>query len=304
MIKVLNINKQGNRIVSYTCTDGSKTLNLTKEQLSQYILQKKVLNATQQIYKGTTIIRVKEVPQQMHNSKTVATGVKKEINKNTNKSTYIKIEYLRARQEEYKKTVEILISNLSISDSDKLNIMLETFLGFLGTSNARGLNNINSKIRKQKGIIVTQEYNGWNWYDKDNKYEYDLDKSEFIGYEYVSTCDYKGTQIVKITIKECNSEHNSIKAYRTNKYDKIEIHSKLIRSYLLNNFGNIDLHYTRMINLRRDENGTLKVSKISPLLKDKIVSGDCLQILGSDENISFFTNISSMADASESDLYC
>lgn len=299
MIKVLNINKQGNKIISYTCTDGSKTLDLTKEQLSQYILQKKVLNATQQVYKGTTIIRVKDVPQQIYNSKALNNKVKKELNKDINKSTYIKIEYLRAKQEEYKKKVEIVINKLSISDSDKLKIMVETFIGFLGTSNIRGLNNINSKIREQKGKLVIQLYNG---YEQDVKYEYDLNKSEFIGYKYVSTCDYTGTQIVKITIKEC-SEHNSIKVYKTSKYDKIEIHSKLLRSCLLNNFVDIDLHYTRTINLNRDENGTLKVSKLNPLLKDKIAS-NYLQILGSDEDISFFTTLSSMADASESDLYC
>lgn len=58
MIKVLNINKEGNRVKSYTCTDGSSTAELSKEQLISHINNGNVSNARIQVYKGNTIIRV------------------------------------------------------------------------------------------------------------------------------------------------------------------------------------------------------------------------------------------------------
>lgn len=45
MITVLKINKQGNRILSYTCTDGRNNKDISKEQLIQYIDAKQVTNA-------------------------------------------------------------------------------------------------------------------------------------------------------------------------------------------------------------------------------------------------------------------
>lgn len=60
MIQVLNVNKQGNKVVSYTCTDGMQTLNISKQQLANYIEQHLVTNATKQLYNGSIIIRVKD----------------------------------------------------------------------------------------------------------------------------------------------------------------------------------------------------------------------------------------------------
>lgn len=291
MITVLKVNKQGNRVVSYTCTDGTKSLDLSKEQLSQYITQKRVSNATQQVYKGTKIIRIKDTN-------------KININKDSNKATCIKIEYLKENEKEYNKRVEIVINKLSINEIDKLKIMVQTFAGFLGSNIIKGKDNISNKVRKQKGIVVTQVYNGWDWSNRNHEYEYDLDKSEFIGHTRVDTCNYWGKQTIKIIISECNNKDNSIRIYKTDRYDKVEIHSNLVISYLLNNFGNTDLHCTRMINIRRDENKTLKVNELKQSLKNKIISSNYLQILGSNENVSFWASISSMADASESDLYC
>lgn len=59
MITVLQVNKQGNRILSYTCTDGKTNKDISKEQLIQYIDAKQVTNAKKQIYKGQIIVRVK-----------------------------------------------------------------------------------------------------------------------------------------------------------------------------------------------------------------------------------------------------
>lgn len=59
MIRVKSVNKRGNRIISYTCTDGNKTLDISKESLHEYIKSGAVENATSQIYNGTIIIRVK-----------------------------------------------------------------------------------------------------------------------------------------------------------------------------------------------------------------------------------------------------
>ena len=38
MITVLKVNKQGNRILGYTCTDGKNTKDISKEQLIQYMI--------------------------------------------------------------------------------------------------------------------------------------------------------------------------------------------------------------------------------------------------------------------------
>ena len=67
MIQVLKINKHGNRISSYTCTDGSKTLDLTKEQLINFIDRKMVNNAKKQVYQGKTIIRVDDAAKFISN---------------------------------------------------------------------------------------------------------------------------------------------------------------------------------------------------------------------------------------------
>ncbi len=58
MIKVLSVNKEGNRVKSYTCTDGSSTAELSKEQLISHINNGNVSNARIQVYKGNTIIRI------------------------------------------------------------------------------------------------------------------------------------------------------------------------------------------------------------------------------------------------------
>ena len=61
MIRVIRVNKAGNRIKSYACTDGKETVEVTKDKLSELIRNKEVCNATQQLYKGSIIIRIKEV---------------------------------------------------------------------------------------------------------------------------------------------------------------------------------------------------------------------------------------------------
>lgn len=63
MLTVLKINKDGNRIKNYTCTDGINTMVLTKEQLAMQIEDKQVTNATRQITNGNIVIRVKSVPK-------------------------------------------------------------------------------------------------------------------------------------------------------------------------------------------------------------------------------------------------
>ena len=60
MITVLKVNKQGNKIISYTCTDGAQTLDLSKEQLCGYIDKKMISNARIQIYQGNIIVRVND----------------------------------------------------------------------------------------------------------------------------------------------------------------------------------------------------------------------------------------------------
>lgn len=82
MIQVLKINKHGNRIVSYTCTDGSKTLDLTKEQLINFIDRKMVNNAKKQVYQGKTIIRVDDA------AKFISNPVQNNIKEDSNNTKY------------------------------------------------------------------------------------------------------------------------------------------------------------------------------------------------------------------------
>lgn len=60
MIEVLEVNKQGNKIISYTCDDGStdKVKYLSKEELIHEIENNNVSNARLQVYKGKLIVRV------------------------------------------------------------------------------------------------------------------------------------------------------------------------------------------------------------------------------------------------------
>lgn len=51
MITVLKVNKQGNKILSYTCTDGKHNKDISKEQLIQYIDAKQVSNAKNKFIK-------------------------------------------------------------------------------------------------------------------------------------------------------------------------------------------------------------------------------------------------------------
>lgn len=58
-ITVTSINKQGNKVINYTCDLNGNKLILDKEQLIQRIKNKEVDNARIQIYKDQVIIRVK-----------------------------------------------------------------------------------------------------------------------------------------------------------------------------------------------------------------------------------------------------
>ena len=82
MITIISINKQGNKIISYTCTNGAEIKNLTKKQVSELIDKKQVSNATKQVYKGNLIIRVKNKNVTHHsNNKSDLTQIKRIIGK-------------------------------------------------------------------------------------------------------------------------------------------------------------------------------------------------------------------------------
>ena len=80
MIRVISINKQGNKIISYTCTDGKRNSDLTKEQLIEYIKRKQVSNARLQIYKGSSIVRVTEDTQRTESLGNVVESAPKTAN--------------------------------------------------------------------------------------------------------------------------------------------------------------------------------------------------------------------------------
>lgn len=56
--RVLSINKEGNKIIDYTCDYNGKEVHLTKDRIIQEINNKCVENAKIQNYKGQIIIRV------------------------------------------------------------------------------------------------------------------------------------------------------------------------------------------------------------------------------------------------------
>lgn len=60
MIKVTKVNKTGNKIVNYTCKDTVLEAELSKKELVEFIKNGEVSNAYIQMYKGTTIVRVKD----------------------------------------------------------------------------------------------------------------------------------------------------------------------------------------------------------------------------------------------------
>ena len=60
MLTVLGVNKVGNRIESYTVTDGKATFEETKTRLINYIRNHQVTNATVQVYNGNVIVRIKD----------------------------------------------------------------------------------------------------------------------------------------------------------------------------------------------------------------------------------------------------
>lgn len=62
MFTVISVNKEGNRIVNYTCAINNSITILNKDELKTLIKQGRVSNARIQNYKGSEIIRVKEIP--------------------------------------------------------------------------------------------------------------------------------------------------------------------------------------------------------------------------------------------------
>ena len=58
MIKVLKINKEKNRVKSYTCMDGDKEFELSKDELVELIRDKQVSNATAYKFEGITSVRI------------------------------------------------------------------------------------------------------------------------------------------------------------------------------------------------------------------------------------------------------
>lgn len=57
-IKVVSINKQGNKVINYSClVNDSEQISLTKDELVEKINNGEVCNARIQIYKGQVIIR-------------------------------------------------------------------------------------------------------------------------------------------------------------------------------------------------------------------------------------------------------
>ena len=73
MIRIISVNKVGNKIQGYTCTDGSRTENLTKEQIVQQIKNKNVENAKVQLYNGNYRITDKVTKEVLSSKKTNTT---------------------------------------------------------------------------------------------------------------------------------------------------------------------------------------------------------------------------------------
>lgn len=75
-IRVLSINKQGNKVVSYTCINKVNNFkgNIYKDELVGYIKQGMVENASVQVYKGQTIVRVKDADTNVQEKPNIIKG--------------------------------------------------------------------------------------------------------------------------------------------------------------------------------------------------------------------------------------
>lgn len=225
MITVLKINKQGNKILSYTCTDGKNNKDISKEQLIQYIDAKQVTNAKKQIYKGSTIIRVKEIdtakPKNIVSNTdskisiealvTIINNMLVKINNNNNIYAAIFNKYGKGNGYSYDKLYQMSLGDISlgwiielddnivVSGMDSIKVDKTAFNDFFTCKNKvhrlnnKYFNEITGMIHKYFGsdtnavVLKSDKYIGR--YDKrpDNENEdtYSIEKTTVDGKNYV-----------------------------------------------------------------------------------------------------------------------
>lgn len=91
-IIVKSINKQGNKIIDYSCELNSIPLTLTKEEIIEKIKAKEVDNARIQIYKDQTLIRVNLDKAEAKQRKTKSTDLKNTTTSNNISSNELMVE--------------------------------------------------------------------------------------------------------------------------------------------------------------------------------------------------------------------
>lgn len=111
MIQVLKVNRRGSRIISYTCTDGKQTLDLSRESLIKYINKGVVLNAYVKIYSDRTVVKIGNV------NKDRKEQTNKIENTHKNKESYI------VNYDNYRGIDNIIKDNYIITFDIKLGLM-------------------------------------------------------------------------------------------------------------------------------------------------------------------------------------
>lgn len=152
MIKVISINKEGNKVIDYTCDNNGNLIDLTKEMLVNQIRANNVTNAKIQIYKEQVIIRTKDdvvvkvggstvERQTRQTSSNIGNLIKREKTEQIKEYTEQEAEEQNKRDEEaYQKSLEkgnkfksTLIENINKGDArfpkDLLQDIRETMLG-------------------------------------------------------------------------------------------------------------------------------------------------------------------------------
>lgn len=117
MIKVANVNKIGNKIIGYTCK-----AELSKEELVSLIKQGMVENAYIQVYKGTTIVRVKDAKVKMHSKE----DNKHKIKVNTKQENGIEVTNVSFEKTDAKQTKpSVNIETINKDNAEITNVMFE-----------------------------------------------------------------------------------------------------------------------------------------------------------------------------------
>lgn len=144
MVKIIKVNKVGNKIESYTCTDGRKVIQLSKNEVIKLIRKKQVVNARLQVYRGKEIIRVREAFKEHTKSAEDKTIEHKETVVPERTDLYVAL---------MAKGSDIYLYNIINGRGIRINGESNDIIDMLKNLNVIGLNRLGPFSDKQIGVI-------------------------------------------------------------------------------------------------------------------------------------------------------